>query len=218
MPGQWLLYWDLIDPSKLGHYRRLARQIDGWLTRNEEAILFRLAGAVPSCQCIVELGSWLGRSTVLLGGGSSAGRGAPLFAVDYFAAAGAQKEFLEARGGEIARDYLPAFESNMRKAGLSNHIHAIRSGTAEAGQDWKGPRVGLLFIDADHNYPAVKRDWNAWLPHLVPGARVAFHDYQNPAFEVTRFVDELLLTGMLKKIDQRDSILCGEVMPDAAPR
>lgn len=210
-----LLIWDLFDPSALGRFRRSARRVDGWLSRNEEAILFRLARAVPREDCIVELGSWLGRSTILLGGGSKTGNGAAVFAVDYFRAAEEHRAFLEARVGEIARDYWDQFHANMRAAGIDGQVRAIRSDTAEAGDNWSGPPVGLLFVDADHSYTAVSRDWASWHTRLAPRGIAAFHDYANPAYEVTRFVDELVAAGRLRPLGQHDSILFGEVPHDA---
>lgn len=214
-----LLMWDLIDPSPLGYYRRLSRPVDGWLTRKEECALFRIARAVPRDECIVELGSWFGRSAILLGGGSVHGQGAPVYAVDLFSAAGFAKEVLEQRAGDAARDFLDRFQTNMCAAGLKDKVTAVRSATAELGETWAGPPVGFLFIDADHSYDGVRRDWTSWKHRLVPGAKVAFHDYQNPSFEgVTRFADELIAAGKLQSVKRHDSIVCGEVTHEHSAR
>jgi hypothetical protein len=34
----------------------------------------------------------------------------------------------------------------------------------------------LVFIDADHSYEAVKRDWRDWTPKLKIGGLIALHD------------------------------------------
>jgi hypothetical protein len=207
------LIWDVVDPSPLGLYRRLSRPVDGWLTRDEESLLFHKAQVVPREQCIVELGSWFGRSAILLGGGTVHGHGARVFAVDLFTAAGCAKEALEERAGDAAKDFLELFQANLQKAKLKGIVTAVRSVTAELGQRWDGPPVGLLFIDADHSYEGVQSDWNAWKHGMASGATVAFHDYQNPAYEgVTRFVDELLADRVLRSVERHDSILCGEVI------
>jgi cephalosporin hydroxylase len=36
--------------------------------------------------------------------------------------------------------------------------------------------VGLLFIDGDHAYEGVKRDWELYSPLVKPGGWIAFHD------------------------------------------
>jgi predicted O-methyltransferase YrrM len=207
-----LLIWDLVDPSALGYYRKLSRPVDGWLTRREEAALFHLARTVPRERVIVELGSWFGRSAILLGGGSRHGGGAAVFAVDLFSAAGVAKPLLEERAGDAARDYWEQFQANIRAAGLDGVVTAIRSETKALAANWTGLPVGLLFIDADHSYQGVSGDWNSWKPRLAPRARVAFHDYQNPQYEgVTRFVDQLLATDALSSVERHDSLLVGEV-------
>jgi predicted O-methyltransferase YrrM len=214
-----MLIWDIFDPSPLGMYRRLSRPVDGWLTRREESLLFEQARRVPGDQCIVELGSWFGRSAILLGGGTVHGQGAQVFAVDLFAAAGCAKDILEQRAGDAARDFLGAFQDNLKKAGLQERVTPMRGATAELGHHWNGPPVGFLFIDADHSYEGVRSDWYSWRKRLIRRAKVAFHDYQNPAYEgVTRFVDELVSAREVQSIERHDSILCGEVTDGQAAR
>lgn len=36
--------------------------------------------------------------------------------------------------------------------------------------------IGLLFIDGDHNYEAVKKDWDDWSPFVRVGGYVSLHD------------------------------------------
>jgi len=138
--------------------------------------------------------------------------------VDFFQAKGLAKEFLDKHAPDLADDYWDRFHSNMRQAGVDAHVRAIRSGSAEAGESWAGPPVGLLFIDADHSYPAVRRDWECWNGRLAPRGIIAFHDYGNPAYEVKRFVDELLAARRLKSLGQVDSILIGEMVHEPAAR
>jgi len=42
--------------------------------------------------------------------------------------------------------------------------------------NFKDP-IHLLFIDGDHDYKAVVGDIAGWVPKVVPGGIVAFHDY-----------------------------------------
>jgi predicted O-methyltransferase YrrM len=48
----------------------------------------------------------------------------------------------------------------------------------------------VLFVDGDHSYVGVKEDCELYLPLLVSGGYVAFHDYNNVAFGVKQAVDE----------------------------
>jgi predicted O-methyltransferase YrrM len=37
-------------------------------------------------------------------------------------------------------------------------------------------RIDFLFIDADHSFEGVSRDWEDWAPRVRPGGHVALHD------------------------------------------
>jgi predicted O-methyltransferase YrrM len=56
--------------------------------------------------------------------------------------------------------------------------------------DNRGPRDGekveLLFIDSSHDRDSVMRAFRAWRHALVPGAVVAFHDYDHPDYPGVR--------------------------------
>jgi predicted O-methyltransferase YrrM len=45
----------------------------------------------------------------------------------------------------------------------------------DAVRDWREP-IDYLFIDADHSYEAVQKDWEYWSVHVAPGGVVLFHD------------------------------------------
>lgn len=40
---------------------------------------------------------------------------------------------------------------------------------------WQDP-IGMIFIDGDHEYQAVKRDFDDWFPHVIKGGYVLIHD------------------------------------------
>ncbi len=39
-----------------------------------------------------------------------------------------------------------------------------------------GGEAEFIFIDADHSYESVSKDWNNYLPLLAPGGMIALHD------------------------------------------
>lgn len=66
--------------------------------------------------------------------------------------------------------------------------------------------IGYLFIDGDHKYKAVKRDFNDWFPHVSQGGVISIHDsaasragpkwWPGPS----KFVDEILYDKRLEYI------------------
>jgi hypothetical protein len=66
---------------------------------------------------------------------------------------------------------------------------------------WSEP-VGLLWIDGDHSYEGVRRDWEAWRRHLVDGALVAFDDSVDETIGPYRLISELLEVKELATIEK----------------
>jgi predicted O-methyltransferase YrrM len=99
---------------------------------------------------------------------------------------------------------LEALRANVAALGLSEQVMIVRSTSEEAARNWKDP-IDLLFIDGDHSYEGVKRDWDLFAPYVKPFGIVVFHDtgwemghyraQARPDMGVPRFVDELRAAG-----------------------
>lgn len=46
------------------------------------------------------------------------------------------------------------------------------------GKSWDLGPVDFLIVDGDHSDRGVRRDMEAWLPHIAHGGYVFFHDYE----------------------------------------
>lgn len=189
------------------------RDIPGWLSDAEAAVLSDLASAVPAGRTIVELGSYLGRSTVVLALGARGGGGARVYAVDRFSAEPGT-EYDHWQGRPIDRRAM--LEANVDALGLADAVTAVRGETAEASLPGPaaGLPVGLLYVDAGHGYEEVAADVAAWLPRCGPGATVAFHDYTNRGVPgVRRRVDELVAEGRLDGLNTADGLAWSIITP-----
>ena len=146
-------------------------QIEGWLSEDQARRLYAAAQCVSAGEAIVEIGSHHGRSTVILA--SAKEDEVQLVAVD---------PFDDARWGG-GQDALDIFRSNLSSRGLNATL--IRALGAEAGTEWSGGPVGLLFVDGAHDYKSVAADLEAWRPNLSESGIVLMHDtYSSPG--VTR--------------------------------
>jgi predicted O-methyltransferase YrrM len=136
----------------------LIADIPGWLTDEEGEALYELARSCNGSGVIVEIGSWKGKSTVCLGLGSQAGNSVPVYAVDPHA---------DYRFGD--------FKTNVERAGLLDLVRPIASLSQTAADDFD-QAIELLFVDGSHEYDLVLEDFEKWVPKVVDGGWVAFHD------------------------------------------
>jgi len=140
------------------HVKPLIADIPGWLTDEEGEALYELARSCNGSGVIVEIGSWKGKSTVCLGLGSQAGNSVPVYAVDPHA---------DYRFGD--------FKTNVERAGIADLVRPIASLSQAAADDFE-QAIELLFVDGSHEYDLVLEDFEKWVPKVVDGGWVAFHD------------------------------------------
>lgn len=169
-------------------------QIEGYLFDDEGDALFDLAR--ESVGSIVELGSYKGLSTVYLAWGAKENPLRPkVFAIDHFK--GEKIEGVDLYPDYRAGKYQKALLSNLASAGVVDVVKVSSGvswseGLAEMVRG-EGP-VGLIFIDADHSYEGVYKDWTVWMPKLHPRSIVAFHD--RGAGGVGRLLEEIREQGI----------------------
>lgn len=156
--------------------------IEGWLTDAEGILLENLARENKTGN-IVEIGSWKGKSTIRLAKGTIAGKKNMVFAIDPHTGSPEHKKAL----GEDLNTY-QEFEQNIKKAGVENYVVPIVETSEEAAITFNAP-VGLVFVDGNHEYEYVKKDFDLWYPKLVSGGIIAFHDNNWPGPK--KLIDEI---------------------------
>jgi MMP 1-O-methyltransferase len=162
------------DARSIGATLDRGRELDGLLEDREGACLYMLARWGGRAGAVVEIGSWKGRSTWYLARGL-ADSGSPhrVIAID---------PHLEGTREEFTR--------NLEATGIAGRVEP-RVARADEVDDVAGP-VGVLWIDGDHSFEGVRRDFEQWFPLLETGGWVAFHDTANRWLGPTRLVRELL--------------------------
>ncbi len=145
---------------------RITAEVEGWFGKDEGRLLYELAWDADPAGCIVEIGSWQGKSTVWLAAGARSGRGAHVVAIDPHIGTHLRAE------GETTE---PALRANLAGARLEDFVEVVVSTSEDAAATWTRP-VSLLWIDGDHSYEGALRDVDLWEPHLLPDAIVALHD------------------------------------------
>lgn len=145
-------------------YQEIARHIHGHLDPNETQLLYEFACRVPKNGVITELGSYQGRSTVILAKGAQV-NGAHVWTIDCF---NQQDEFMQTGETDHA-----ALLANLFTYDVADSVRVMIGTTLNIAAEWETP-IDLLFIDASHVYADVKADFEAWTPFVT--GYVALHD------------------------------------------
>jgi len=163
------------------------RKVPGHLEENEARFLGLLAACVPARGAILEIGSFKGRSTVMLAKAASHYGLGPIVAIDPHNSPVLLDHQVNAEASSY-RDFL----DSLHAAGVSNHVEPHRARSTDVSSSWNRP-IRLLWIDGDHSYEGAKKDLDGFLPGLVPFGVVAFHDALN-AFPgpIRVFVEDVL--------------------------
>lgn len=167
-----------------------ARQIHGWLNRQEaellwnsteDAISFHRIGVLyrgpRRLPAILEIGSYKGKSALLF-----MDRGCDVTLVDPFLL-----------GDDARATPIPSAQVKSElRANLGSSAYSLLPVTSECAAKILGfTHFDLIYFDGDHH--AIQRDVDLFLPKLHPGGFAAFHDYGDEADypAVTKSVDGL---------------------------
>lgn len=134
---------------------------------------------------VLEVGSWLGNTAIPM-----ADAGAKVYCVDTWAGTpGDNVGILAEQAGSPQAVYDEFIKRIGHRYQKSIIPHRTDSLTAAKAIQW--PPFDIIFLDADHNYEAIKADIEAWLPHLAAGGIICGHDYGVKDFPgVAQAVDE----------------------------
>ncbi len=167
-------------PCSTGRWPRTSltrSRIAGWARGPEAFELAQVAAGLPGDPVIVEIGSFLGSSAVLLGGARKLAGNGVVHCVDPLDASGDQHSvpFYEQLTRSLGRSMRAEFDANMTQAGVSEFV-CVHEGTAEEiGKAWATP-VDMLFLDGDQSPEGARSAFDVWSPFLKPGGIIAVHN------------------------------------------
>lgn len=162
--------------------------VEGWLTEAQAARLWTEAARVRAGGRITEIGSFRGRSTIIIA--CAAAEGVEIVAIDPHGGAdrGPQEIAPDAARGE--QDFVH-FHDNLRRAGVEHRVHHLRATSKDALGAVNG-KVELLYIDGAHRYLPAREDIERWGGRVSIGGTMMLHDAFN-AIGVTLAQLRLLL-------------------------
>lgn len=148
------------------------RDVNGWLTDPQARRLWDRASSLTAPARIVEIGSFQGRSTIVLA--RAAADGVEIVAIDPHAGNDRGPQELEGFAEEAANDNA-TFEANLAKAGVRERVRHVRRFSNEAHGDVAGD-IDLLYIDGAHRFAAARDDIEQWGARVKPGGTMLIHD------------------------------------------
>jgi predicted O-methyltransferase YrrM len=149
-----------------------ARDVEGWLTEAQARRLFAAAGAVPPGGRIVEIGSFRGRSAIVLARGARPD--VEVVCIDPHVGSDRGPREIAARPALGEQD-LAAFRGNLERAGVAGRVRHVRDFSALALRAVDGP-VDLLFVDGAHRFGPARADLVRWGARVPDGGRMLVHD------------------------------------------
>ncbi len=148
------------------------RDVEGWMTRGQAARLWDRASELRPGDRIVEIGSFHGRSAIVLA--SAAPAGVEIVTIDPHGGNDRGPHEFEGFADEAEQDH-QIFLGNLERAGVRHRIHHLRKYSHDAVADVPG-EIELLYIDGAHRYRPALDDIRRWAPKVPLKGTLLIHD------------------------------------------
>ncbi|OBF95928.1 hypothetical protein A5790_06855 [Mycobacterium sp. 852002-51152_SCH6134967] len=201
----------------------LAEKVIGFMPADEGRALFDAAVKYLGDGIGVEIGTYCGKSTVLLGAAAQQ-TGGVIYTVDHHHGSEEHQPGWEYHDESMVDpvtglfDTLPTARHTLDAAGLNDHVVAIVGRSPVVARGWRTP-LRFLFIDGGHTEEAAQRDFDGWARWVEVGAALVIHDvFPNPdeggqaPFHIyqralnTNHFREVSATGSMRVLERTDGV------------
>lgn len=168
---------DLLRHGRAGRYLWESKRTQGWIRGPEAVALWNACLGLPETATVVEIGAFLGCSTVLLAGARKLRRGGMVHTVDPFTGDGdpfslsIYREIAEAS----AKSLRERFDENMRRADVTGFLQVHQSTAADAVMGWSEP-IDLLYLDGDQSPAGARQTFLSWSRFLRLGGTLVINN------------------------------------------
>ncbi|HEV7579278.1 MAG TPA: class I SAM-dependent methyltransferase [Mycobacterium sp.] len=158
----------------------LAEQVQGFMPGDEGRALYDAALRYLNGGVGVEVGTYCGKSTLLLGAAAQQTDGV-LYTLDHHHGSEEHQAGWEYHDASLVDevtglfDTLPTFRRALDAAGLDDHVVAIVGKSPIVARGWRSP-LQFLFIDGGHSEAAATEDFNGWAKWVNIGGALVIHD------------------------------------------
>ena len=176
--------------------------VEGWLSKDQAARLYAVAAATTMGQQIVEIGSFRGRSTIVLAG--AAPDGVAVVAIDPHAGNDRGPRQISGFVDEAADDH-DAFNENLAAAGVAARVQHVREFSHWAHDEVTGT-IAVLYIDGAHRYAPAQSDIRNWGARVDAGGTMLIHDSFSSVGVTLAITRELILGRRFRYIGRTRSL------------
>jgi predicted O-methyltransferase YrrM len=176
--------------------------VEGWMTPAQARRLWTCARTVRPGSTIVEIGSFRGRSMIVLA--SAADEGVELVAIDPHAGNDRGPQEIEGFEAEASQDH-DVFNANLDAAGVRERVRHVRRFSNEALDDVPG-EIALLYIDGAHRLRPALDDIRRWGAKVTPGGDLLIHDSFSSVGVTGAIVASLLFSGSWRYLGRSESM------------
>ena len=176
--------------------------VDGWMTEGQGRTLYEAAEACPSGGRVVEIGSFQGRSTIVLA--MAAPSDVEIVAIDPHA--GSDRGPQEIDGYEdAASDDHATFLANLTAAGVSDRVTHVGEFSDAAHSSVDG-EIDVLYVDGAHRYAPARADIRDWGARVRPGGTMLIHDSFSSIGVTAAIMRELVLSKRFRYVTRSRSL------------
>ena len=163
----------------------LAEQVPGFMPADEGRALYDAAVRYLGGGLGVEIGTYCGKSTLLLGA-AALQTGGVIFTIDHHHGSEEHQPGWEYHDASLVDevtglfDTLPTFRRALDAAGLDDHVVTVVGKSPIVARAWATP-LRFVFIDGGHSEAAANEDFDGWAPWVAVGGALVIHDvFPNP--------------------------------------
>ncbi len=146
--------------------------VQGWMTPGQASTLYDSAVNCPDDSQIVEIGSFQGRSTIVLA--SAADPSIRVIAIDPHAGNDRGPQEIDGFAAEADDDHA-IFNKNLADAGVTDRVQHLRMFSDDAHGEVTG-EIGVLYVDGAHRYAPARADIASWGARVADGGTLLIHD------------------------------------------
>jgi predicted O-methyltransferase YrrM len=167
-------------PSAAARLFTLAEGVTGFMPDDEGRALYDAAVRYLGDGTGVEIGTYCGKSTVLLGAAAQQ-TGGLLYTIDHHHGSEEHQPGWEYHDTSMVDpltgrfDTLPTLRHTLAAAELDDNVVAVVGKSTLVARTWRTP-LEFLFIDGGHTDEAAQKDFDGWAKWVAIGGALVIHD------------------------------------------